>query len=74
MQFKFLREWVFTNYIHNLMKQQLFIIKGNWFMANSWMRILDTEYLRVFVMRLGLMQVYVIHTFVYKKYRIIQLW
>ena len=68
MQFKFLREWVFTNYIHNLMKQQLFIIKGN------WMRILDTEYLRVFVMRLGLMQVYVIHTFVYKKYRIIQLW
>ena len=33
-------------------------------MANSWMRILDMKYLRVFVMRLGLLRVYVMHAFV----------
>ena len=33
-------------------------------MANSWMQILDMEYFRVFVMRLELMRVYVMHAFV----------
>ena len=33
-------------------------------MVNSWMRILDMKFLRVFVMPLGLIQVYFLHAFV----------